>query len=238
VAQRKFLDFLDMIDGGGAGKMGDSFEGGGLLSLLGNEFATPYGSEDKDRRARRMAAHGLLDKAAPAGAGTRPRSAPPASPLRPQGRPQIKTDLDPFGGAGPNIAGAAAERGMGLDPFGGAGPDIAGAAAERGMGLDPFGGDGFNPANAAPVQVSSPSVDQNPNYSAPKDPYIAQIPPTNLPNAPQQSALPDMTPSIGEFVEFLNRHYDPAFVRRVTLDSDRFEDAYRLFVNNGGKLTP
>lgn len=217
MAQRKFLDFLDMIDGGGAGKMGDSFEGGGLLSLLGNEFATPYGSEDKDRRARRMAAHGLLDKAAPAGAGTRPRSAPPASPLRPQGRPQIKTDLDPFGGAGPNIAGAA---------------------AERGMGLDPFGGDGFNPANAAPVQVSSPGIDQSPNYSAPKDPYIAQIPPTNLPNAPQQSALPDMTPSIGEFVEFLNRHYDPAFVRRVTLDSDRFEDAYRLFVNNGGKLTP
>jgi hypothetical protein len=210
----KYKGLLDMINGGGANAEGDKFQGGGLLSILANAFATPYGSED---RAKEELAAGLLGKTRPVMRPNRPRSAPMASSLRPQGRSQIKTDLDPFGGAGPNIAGAA---------------------AERGMGLDPFGGDGFNPANAAPVQVSSPSVDQNPNYSAPKDPYIAQIPPTNLPNAPQQSALPDMTPSIGEFVEFLNRHYDPAFVRRVTLDSDRFEDAYRLFVNNGGKLTP
>lgn len=53
--KRKFLDFLDMIDGGGAGRMGDEFEGGGLLSTLGNLVAKPYGSEDERRRAAREA---------------------------------------------------------------------------------------------------------------------------------------------------------------------------------------
>lgn len=55
MAERKFLDFLDRIDGGGAGQSGDQFEGGGLLSLLGNLAAgiTPYGSEDERRAAAR-----------------------------------------------------------------------------------------------------------------------------------------------------------------------------------------
>jgi len=35
---------IDMINGGGAGRAGEKFEGGGLLSMLGNAFATPYGS--------------------------------------------------------------------------------------------------------------------------------------------------------------------------------------------------
>ena len=52
--KRKFLDFLDMIDGGGAGQMGDEFEGGGLLSLLANMAASPYGSEDEMRRKARQ----------------------------------------------------------------------------------------------------------------------------------------------------------------------------------------
>ena len=43
MADRKFLDFLDMIDGGGAGQMGDKFQGGGLYSVLGNLVASPYG---------------------------------------------------------------------------------------------------------------------------------------------------------------------------------------------------
>ena len=29
--KKRFLDFLDRLDGGGAGQMGDKFEGGGLL---------------------------------------------------------------------------------------------------------------------------------------------------------------------------------------------------------------
>ena len=56
--KKRFLDFLDMFDGGGAGQMGDQFEGGGLLSVLGNAFGSPYGSEDPDRRAARQAFYG------------------------------------------------------------------------------------------------------------------------------------------------------------------------------------
>ena len=53
--KKRFLDFLDMFDGGGAGQMGDKFEGGGLLSAIGNAFGSPYGSEDPERRAARQA---------------------------------------------------------------------------------------------------------------------------------------------------------------------------------------
>lgn len=58
MAERKFLDFLDRIDGGGMGQSGDTFEGGGLLSMLGNLLASPYGSKDPERRARRDAFYG------------------------------------------------------------------------------------------------------------------------------------------------------------------------------------
>lgn len=34
----------DMIDGGGKGRSGDKFEGGGILSLIANMVASPYGS--------------------------------------------------------------------------------------------------------------------------------------------------------------------------------------------------
>jgi len=84
--RKQYVDFLDYIDGGGAGQTGNSFQGGGLLSALGNIFATPYGSEDQARRAQRRQALGLLDTAAapaPAqakvkpGAPFAPRTAPP-----------------------------------------------------------------------------------------------------------------------------------------------------------------
>ena len=97
----KFLSFLDMIDGGGAGKVGNEFQGGGILSEIGNMIATPYGSEDPKRRgiaerrnrARRKAL-GLLDAivtkeeqaAAAARAAATPsvvKKAPPAAPVNP-----------------------------------------------------------------------------------------------------------------------------------------------------------
>ena len=60
---KRFLGFMDMIDGGGAQATGDKFEGGGIFSALANLIATPYGSEDAGRRASREAvlrAAGLL----------------------------------------------------------------------------------------------------------------------------------------------------------------------------------
>ncbi|MGB1191713.1 MAG: hypothetical protein ACPG3T_02205 [Pseudomonadales bacterium] len=43
----EYLNFLDMIDGGGAGRSGDRFEGGGLLSLIANELMKPAGYEQR-----------------------------------------------------------------------------------------------------------------------------------------------------------------------------------------------
>lgn len=84
--RKEYVDFLDRFDGGGAGRTGNSFEGGGLLSALANIFATPYGSEDQARRAQRRQALGLLDTAAaPAQAKIQPGApykAPPYDPAR------------------------------------------------------------------------------------------------------------------------------------------------------------
>ena len=154
----KYKGLLDMINGGGANAEGDKFEGGGLLSILANALATPYGSEDRAEEAA-----SLLGNTRPQMRPNRPASIAPAASLRPQARPQIKTNLDPFGGEGPNITGVAAERGMGLDPFGGAGdfiPPQSQVDQEMAMGLGPFGyggrpiyenvpeTSGMNPSNA------------------------------------------------------------------------------------------
>lgn len=57
----KFLDFLDMIDGGGAGQRGDMFEGGGIFSALANLMPiNPFGSEDPTRRRARDEFYGGL----------------------------------------------------------------------------------------------------------------------------------------------------------------------------------
>ena len=75
--QARFLDFMDMIDGGGAGRRGDKFEDGGIFSALANLVATPYGSEDPARAARRDAVYrsaGLLS------AEQEPAPAPTATP--------------------------------------------------------------------------------------------------------------------------------------------------------------
>jgi hypothetical protein len=66
----RFTGLLDMIDGGGGGKSGDRFEGGGLLSILGNLFAKPY---EAQQRVEDIATR----------ASTRDRSSSPVPQLRP-----------------------------------------------------------------------------------------------------------------------------------------------------------
>ena len=48
-----FLNFLDRIDGGGAGQAGSEFQGGGILSSLGNMFFKPRGYYDRQKQLRR-----------------------------------------------------------------------------------------------------------------------------------------------------------------------------------------
>ena len=90
----KFLDFIDMIDGGGygEGKMGDKFEGGGIFSMLANALATPYGSEDDERMRRLRQRRGLLDMdedMAPVPAAT------PATRSGGTGRTQVRPQARP-----------------------------------------------------------------------------------------------------------------------------------------------
>ena len=53
----QYLNLLDMLDGGGAGRAGDTFQGGGILSALGNAAFRPAGYQN--RMAQNNA---LLDK--------------------------------------------------------------------------------------------------------------------------------------------------------------------------------
>ena len=64
----QFLDFMDMINGGGAGVAGDKFEGGGLLSDIANSLFSPRGS---------------LNRIAP--------QERPQGMMQPQGRPMMPT---------------------------------------------------------------------------------------------------------------------------------------------------
>ena len=58
---KRFTGLLDMLDGGGAGASGDKFEGGGLLSILGNLFAKPLEAQDKvEEIAARTSAREML----------------------------------------------------------------------------------------------------------------------------------------------------------------------------------
>ena len=43
----QYLNLLDMLDGGGAGRSGDTFQGGGILSALGNAAFRPAGYQNR-----------------------------------------------------------------------------------------------------------------------------------------------------------------------------------------------
>jgi len=67
----------DMFDGGGAGQAGDEFEGGGILSLLANLLASPYGSQRQDER------EAVAQAIAAQGGSPRPRPRPRPEDLGP-----------------------------------------------------------------------------------------------------------------------------------------------------------
>jgi len=121
----KFLDFIDMIDGGGAGTMGDKFEGGGIFSMLANALATPYGSEDEERMRRLRQRRGLLEMdedMAPVPAATPATRGGGAgqAQVRPQARPaqSMPFGSTPVGGGMP----AAQSMPFGSTPVGGGMP--------------------------------------------------------------------------------------------------------------------
>lgn len=112
---KRFTGLMDMLDGGGAGQSGDRFEGGGLLSALGNLFMKPIAAQDNVERIARetnAAKSAAKDGFTPPVSHQDPYIEEQKARLSPEdilmGMP---TKADKFG------AQAAAEAGMGLSPF-------------------------------------------------------------------------------------------------------------------------
>jgi len=74
----QFLDFMDMINGGGAGAGGDKFQGGGLLSDIANSLFSPRGSLNRIAPQQRPQGMGQMAQA--------PQMMPQGTPM--QGQPQ------------------------------------------------------------------------------------------------------------------------------------------------------
>jgi len=158
VNKRYVPAFIDAMDGGGRDTRGDTFKGGPLSEILNNIGVKPYGSQ-------RERAFG--------GPTTSPiQQAVAGGPVRPRIRPASVEQAAANQAAMANQEASFTQPGDPLEPFGGLGRNITGAAAERGMGLDPFGGPGpiigypdMNmPANAAylPPPVSTYGGDIDP----------------------------------------------------------------------------
>ena len=92
----QFLDFMDMINGGGAGAGGDKFQGGGLLSDIANSLFSPRGSLNRIAPQERPQGMGQMAQA-PQGQPMMPTQNPhpqmPAEPPVAQGitTPQVQT---------------------------------------------------------------------------------------------------------------------------------------------------
>lgn len=133
----RFLDFIDMIDGGGygEGKMGDKFEGGGIFSMLANALATPYGSEDKERMRRVRQMRGLLA---------------PDESIAPSAAPRPTVTRGGGAGQAQSVAAPAPSMAFGSTPVGSGMP----AAPSMTFGNIPVGG-GMPAAPAAAPSVQS-----------------------------------------------------------------------------------
>jgi hypothetical protein len=82
-----FKNFIDMINGGGAGRAGQRFEGGGLLSMIANAVARPYGFEERMGQVRPQA---------------RPMQPPMQAPMQPPMQAPAMSPFEMFGGQYPS----------------------------------------------------------------------------------------------------------------------------------------
>jgi hypothetical protein len=98
-----YENFLDMINGGGAGRAGQRFEGGGLLSEIANIFALPYGYEERLSQAR--------PRVRPTGLGAPPPVAPAPSPITPMMRGEDLAMSMPVAPYSPPMGGGRAAMG-------------------------------------------------------------------------------------------------------------------------------
>ena len=84
----QYLSLMDMIDGGGAGRSGDTFQGGGILSALGNTMMRPAGYEERLRDRKNSTGRAIataVQELTGGGMGSSPR--PQMRPYSPENLP-------------------------------------------------------------------------------------------------------------------------------------------------------
>ena len=92
---------MDMINGGGAGRAGQQFEGGGLLSMLGNVLAQPYGAEARGMNAPDASMRPVMRPQGRRPQGRRLQAPMPQQPMPQQPMPTGLSPLEMFGGQAP-----------------------------------------------------------------------------------------------------------------------------------------
>jgi len=203
----KFLDFIDMIDGGGAGTMGDKFEGGGIFSMLANALATPYGSEDDERKRRVLQMRGLL--------APDESIAPSAAP-----RPTVTRG----GGAGQAQSVAAPAPSYANMPMGEMGRGGMPAAPSMTFGNIPVGGG----MPAAPTSSQGPS----PQAGIPM-PLGAPSPQAGIPmpmgRPSPQEGMPIPSGADPEFAQFMERAKQDPMMSQFIDNADVMRNIFKMY---------
>ena len=241
--QARFLDFMDMIDGGGKGRRGDKFEDGGIFSALANLVATPYGSEDPARAARRDAVYrsaGLLS------AEQEPAPAPTATPTVRRTKP-TRNEL-----MSARAAEMSRQRGLQQDVFDPRGPNQmppvtpVPASGYPNMSMPAIAGyttpftsqmtqpNALSGGTAQPMPASSQAANISAGglFSAPDMPVREGLP---LPRDAEGILAPELPPSErnSELISFNRRMETVPEMLRGT----EAEMMYRDYVLNGGLAT-
>ena len=239
---KRFTGILDMLDGGGAGASGGKFEGGGLLSILGNLFAKPLEAQNK---VEEIAAR----------TSSRDRGSSPKPVLREtsQADAEAAMGLSPFGGTGPTVtppdvlgspqgllaAQAANEAAMGLDPFGGVGAMRYSGRGNLGMPREAmqYSGRGTAEGSLGGMQYSGRGdVGMNDrtgmrysgrgNVGMPAQPEMVY--------SGRGTSVGGFSPNLyASMIDDL-RQIDPDFVNNA--DNQTLMDVYSTYVQNGGSL--
>ena len=201
----KFLSFLDFVDGGGKGTSGSSFEGGGLLSSLGNALFKPAGYAEREKERL---------------AGIRPQSRPQRVP--PSVPPSVvPTDMQRLQGAYSNFQIPTQQ---GVEPIypdempvGGALPQMAVAPAANNQTL-----------NLYPSEQDLGRLDQLHGEYSPAYRHYMLEPQLNRNSYNMAPNSMGMNQNVG-FQEFLSemkndQRYDPRYVN----EQDLYEDYIKL----------
>ena len=195
----RFLDFIDMIDGGGygEGKMGDKFEGGGIFSMLANALATPYGSENKDRMRRVRQMRGLLA---------------PDESIAPSAAPRPTVTRGGGAGQAQAVAAPAPSMAFGSTPVGGGMP----AAPSMTFGNIPVGGG----MPAAPAQnIVRPEIAASGMPAAAQNMVRPEMPASGMPAA---GADP-------EFAQFMERAKQDPMMSQFINNADVMRNIFKMY---------